>query len=280
MPQLLSAKPVIEKIRAELSQKIFTIQQKRGYPPGLAVVIVGDDPASVIYTRRKGEMAESLGMFHVTMKFPASASPKEVFEELQRLNSDPKIDGILIQRPLPRQFNEREVLLWVDPKKDVDAFHPQNVGNLILGLPCFLPCTPAGIMELLKFYNISIAGKVACVVGRSSIVGKPMHALLLQHDATVLQCHSRTPDIRKFTTQADLLVVAAGKPHLIHKEHIKPGAVVIDVGIHRNAEGKIVGDVAFDHVAPITSAITPVPGGVGPMTILTLMQNTCAAATS
>ncbi len=243
------------------------------------MILVGDDPASTIYTTRKGRQAEACGMMHRTLKFPASVEPKVVRDAIQQLCDDPTIDGILVQRPLPKSFIESEVVHWISPAKDVDAFHPENVGALQLGLPCFAPCTPAGVMSLLKHYSIDVAGKLACVIGRSSIVGKPMSALLLAADATVIQCHSRTQNLAALTRQADLVIVAAGKPQLIGAEHIKPGAVVVDVGIHRDpTSGKVFGDVRFDEVAPITSAITPVPGGVGPMTIHQLLENTCQAA--
>jgi methylenetetrahydrofolate dehydrogenase (NADP+)/methenyltetrahydrofolate cyclohydrolase len=254
------------------------VLRRAGRPPKLSVVLVGQDPASVIYTTKKGEAAAQAGMAHETITFPASATPAEVKSAVDRLNRDDSVDGILIQRPLPKSFREEEVLYWVSPEKDVDAFHPENLGRMVLGLPCFRPCTPAGVMEILKFNQIDPAGKLACVVGRSSIVGKPMAALLLQANATVIQAHSRTPDLASLTRQADLLVVAAGKAALIGAEHVKPGSVVIDVGIHRTSEGKVVGDVRFDEVAAKVSAITPVPGGVGPTTIALLLQNTVLAA--
>lgn len=274
----LLAKPVAEKILDEVQRRTTTFMQKCRRAPKLAVVLVGEDPASVIYTRKKGEAAVANGMQHETIRLPATSTPAEVKSVVDGLNQDPKIDGILIQRPLPRGFIEEEVLYWVSPDKDVDAFHPENAGRLFLGLPCFQPCTPAGIMALLQYYEISVAGKLACVIGRSSIVGKPMESLLLQADATVIHCHSKTPHLRDMSRQADILVAAAGKIGLFDRSYVREGAVVIDVGIHRNAEGKVVGDVLFDDVAPIASAITPVPGGVGPMTIAILLQNTIRAA--
>jgi methylenetetrahydrofolate dehydrogenase (NADP+)/methenyltetrahydrofolate cyclohydrolase len=188
------------------------------------------------------------------------------------------VDGILIQRPLHKCFKESEVLYWITPSKDVDAFHPIHAGELFLGLPTFQPCTPAGIMELLTYYKIPIRGQVACVIGRSSIVGKPMAALLLQADATVIQCHRKTSDLKALTRQAGILIVAAGRPGLIDSTFVRPGSVVVDVGIHRTNDGKIIGDVNFESVAPIASALTPVPGGVGPMTLSILMRNTIQAA--
>jgi methylenetetrahydrofolate dehydrogenase (NADP+)/methenyltetrahydrofolate cyclohydrolase len=242
------------------------------------VVLVGEDPASVIYTRRKGEAAAKVGMEHDTIKLPVTATPQEVKAVIDRLNADRAVDGILIQRPLPKGFKEEEVLYWVAPEKDVDAFHPIDTGRLVLGLPAFAPCTPAGVMELLKHYQINPSGKIACIIGRSSIVGKPMAALLLQANATVLQCHSKTPDLAAMSRQADIVVAAIGKAEAIRAEHIREGAVVIDVGINRLESGKIVGDVAYEEVCKKASAITPVPGGVGPMTIAILLQNTVWAA--
>jgi len=278
MPTLISAKPVVEQLRISTQKRASEFLKKYGRSPKLAVVLVGEDPASVIYTRKKGETAISMGMEHVSMTFPHTATPIEVKAAIDRLNQDPGVDGILIQRPLPKTFKEEEVLYWVAPEKDVDAFHPENTGRLALGLPCFKPCTPAGVMELLKHYGINPAGKLACVIGRSSIVGKPMAALLLQADATVLHCHSKTPNLKGIALQADIVVVAAGKPGLIDATYIKEGAVVIDVGIHRTDAGKVIGDVVFDQVAARASAITPVPGGVGPMTIAVLLENTVWAA--
>jgi methylenetetrahydrofolate dehydrogenase (NADP+)/methenyltetrahydrofolate cyclohydrolase len=277
-PTLLAAKPVLERKKAELLARVDAVKKKRGTPPGLSVVLVGEDPASQVYVRNKGLRAQEHGMKSDTHVLPASATPNEVRALVEKLNRDPKVDGILIQRPLPKTFIEEEVAYWVTPSKDVDAFHPENVGRLVLGLPCFAPCTPAGVMTLLQHYGIPVRGKTACVVGRSSIVGKPMASLLLQADATVLQAHSRTQDLPQVTRQADILVVAAGKKGLLGREHVKPGAVVVDVGMHRDPDGKLMGDVRFDEVAPHASAITPVPGGVGPMTILTLLENTVLSA--
>lgn len=278
MMKLLLAKPVAESIQNQLRERVARFKQKHGRTPKLTVILVGEDPASVIYTRKKGETAVALGMEHETISLPKASKPEQVKETVARLNLDPKVDGILIQRPLPKDFKEDDVLYWVSPEKDVDAFHPENTGKLVLGLPCLQPCTPAGIMALLKYYQINPAGKTACVIGRSSIVGKPMASLLLKADATVIQCHSRTSDLKSLSRQAEILVVAAGKPGLIDGSYVREGAVVIDVGVHRNAEGKVVGDVQFENVAPRASAITPVPGGVGPMTISILMENTVTAA--
>lgn len=277
MIQIL-AKPVVEKVQNHVQARVTAFLERTGRKPKLAVVLVGEDPGSVIYTRRKGEAAIKVGMDHVTLAFPSTATPQEVKAAVSKLNQDASVDGILIQRPLPSSFKENEVLYWVAPEKDVDAFHPSTTGKLVLGLPAFAPCTPAGIMELLSHYGIDPAGKLACVIGRSSIVGKPMGALLLQRDATLLHCHSRTSDLAAISTQADIVVAAIGKPEFIRENHIRKGAVVIDVGINRLSSGKIVGDVAYEEVAKKASAITPVPGGVGPMTIAMLLQNTVWAA--
>jgi len=279
-PVALAAKPVVEETRKELAGRVATFKKRHGRAPGLAVVLVGDNPASVIYTSRKSALAKELGLLAETLMFDGAASAQEVQRAIHTLNGRGDIDGILLQRPLPADFVEAEAIQWISPEKDVDAFHPMHVGALALGLPCFVPCTPLGILRLLKHYQISLRGKLACVVGRSSLVGKPMAALLLREDATVIHCHSKTRDLPTLTRQADILIVAAGSQGLIHPEHIKEGAVVVDVGIHRTVEGKITGDV--DQVEVLAkarvSAITPVPGGVGPMTILTLMSNTIEAA--
>lgn len=282
-PTLLLAKPVAESIRARVKDRVSAFKQKTGRAPKLSVVLVGEDPASVIYTTRKGEAAHAVGMEHETINFPGTATPAEVHAAVRRLNADPRVDGILIQRPsggLPKSFKEEEVLYWVAPEKDVDAFHPENLGRLALGLPTFAPCTPAGVMEILRHYGISVAGKLACVIGRSSIVGKPMSMLLLQENATVLQTHSRTPDLRAIAKQADIVIAAIGKPEFIDSSYLKEGAVVVDVGINRKSDGKVVGDANFEDCKKKASAITPVPGGVGPMTIALLLQNTVLAAES
>lgn len=274
----LIAKPVVEKLHEEIRERVRAFTARTGRAPRLSVVLVGEDPASVIYTRRKGEAAVKVGMEHETIRLPATARPDEVRGVVHRLNGSPEVDGILVQRPLPAGFQEEEVLYWVTPEKDVDAFHPANAGRLLLGLPCFQPCTPAGIMEILRHYGIDPSGKIACVIGRSSIVGKPMAALLLQANATVLHCHSRTPRLPELSRQADLVIAAIGKPRIIGPGHIRDGATVIDVGMNRLDSGKLVGDVDFEAVQSKAAAITPVPGGVGPMTIAVLLKNTVWAA--
>ena len=277
---VIAAKPVVETINENLKKRVEQFRKDHKRVPRLAVILVGNDPASTIYTRKKGESALAVGMEHETIQLPASASQSEVKAVVDGLNANPNVDGILIQRPLPKVFKEEETVYWVSPEKDVDAFHPINTGRLSLGLPCLKPCTPSGVMELLAHYKIDPAGKLACVIGRSSIVGKPMAALLLHANATVLQCHSKTPNLSQVCAQAEILIVAAGKPGLVDASYVRTGAVVIDVGIHRNTEGKIVGDVVYDEVAKKASAITPVPGGVGPMTIAMLLSNTLQAAES
>lgn len=274
----LKAKLVNEKLRNSIARRVQKFKDLSGRSPKLSVILVGEDPASVVYTNKKGESAQKLGMEHETFRFPTTTSPEEVYKKVEELNHDPHVDGILIQRPLPSSYIEDEVVYWIDPKKDVDAFHPENTGRLVLGLECFKPCTPAGVMELLKHYDISPAGKLACVIGRSPIVGKPMHALLLQANATVVHCHSRTKNLKELTRQADIVVAAAGRPKLFGADYFKDGAVVVDVGIHRMENGKLCGDVDPEGLDQKLSALTPVPGGVGPMTITILLENTVASA--
>jgi methylenetetrahydrofolate dehydrogenase (NADP+)/methenyltetrahydrofolate cyclohydrolase len=277
-PLLLAAKPVADTIKKTVSTRVEAFKKNYGRAPKLSVVLVGDNPASVIYTSRKGEAAVAVGIEHETIKFPATATPAEVHATIARLNQDPSIDGILIQRPLPASFREDELLYWVSPAKDVDAFHPENVGRLSLGLPCLQPCTPTGVMAIFKHYQIQLAGKIACVIGRSAIVGKPMATMLLQANATVLQTHSKTPDLPGVCRQADIVVAAIGLGEMIDASYLKPGAVVIDVGMNRLDSGKLVGDCNFASCSTVASAITPVPGGVGPMTIAILLLNTVLAA--
>jgi methylenetetrahydrofolate dehydrogenase (NADP+)/methenyltetrahydrofolate cyclohydrolase len=277
-PLLLAAKPVAAHLREDTAARVQQLKARHGRVPKLSVVLVGEDPASVIYTSKKGEAALAAGMEHETIRLPAASSPESVQTTIDRLNRDPHVDGILLQRPLPKGFVEEKVVYWVAPEKDVDAFHPENAGRMFLGLPSFQPCTPAGVMAILAHYRQGVAGKVACVVGRSSIVGKPMAAMLLAADASVIHCHSKTPDLARLTRQAQILVVAAGKRELVGADHVADGAVVVDVGMHRKEDGKLCGDVRFDEVSKKCSAITPVPGGVGPMTIAVLLQNTVRAA--
>jgi methylenetetrahydrofolate dehydrogenase (NADP+)/methenyltetrahydrofolate cyclohydrolase len=274
----LEAKPYREKRIGELKLEVADCVRRIGRPPGLRVVIVGDNPASKLYVANKEELAAEIGMNAATISFPATASSDEVHAAVEKLNHDPAIDGILIQRPLPKSFREEDVLLWVSPEKDVDAFHPETVGRMVLGLGGFAPCTPAGCLRLLDHYGLSVEGKLACVVGRSNIVGKPLAQLLLARNATVLHCHSRTKDLASITRQADFLFVAVGVPHLIKPEHVKPGAYVVDVGIAKDANGKTVGDVEYESVSKVAAGVSPVPGGIGPMTILGLLENTLESA--
>ena len=274
----IDGKAISAEIRAELKEKTEAFAAARGYRPGLAVIIVGEDPASQVYVRNKKRACEEVGFYSRGYELPASTSQKELLALIDTLNADPAIHGILVQLPLPKHLDESEVLLRIDPKKDVDAFHPYNVGKIMIGDYRFLPCTPAGVMALLERTGIEIAGKKCVVVGRSNIVGKPMAMLLLHANGTVTVCHSRTKELSSVTREADILVVAIGRADFITADMVKPGAVVIDVGMNRRADGKLTGDVDFAAVEPIASAITPVPGGVGPMTITMLLQNTLTAA--
>jgi methylenetetrahydrofolate dehydrogenase (NADP+)/methenyltetrahydrofolate cyclohydrolase len=278
MAQIIDGKAIAADIRQELAAKASAYEKKTGQKPCLAVIIVGDDPASQVYVRNKQKACEEIGFKSIVLRHPADEFEDNLINAIEGLNNNPEIHGILVQLPLPKHINEEKIISVINPKKDVDAFHPINVGKIMIGNYNFLPCTPAGVMELLKRSNIEVAGKDCVVVGRSNIVGKPMSMLLLQANGTVTTCHSRTKDLKEVCKRADILVTAIGKPKFITADYIKPGAVVIDVGINRNENGKLCGDVDFEAVEPIASAITPVPGGVGPMTIAMLMQNTLTAA--
>lgn len=247
---------------------------KNGRTPGLAVVIAGDDPASRKYVNNKNRACKEIGMISREYALPADVSEDELLALVHKLNHDDEIDGILVQLPLPAGINERRIIEAISPDKDVDAFHPENVGRIMIGGGTFLPCTPAGIMELIKLTGIDVCGKECVVVGRSNIVGKPMSMLLLAANGTVTVCHSKTENLAEVTKRADILVVAVGRANMITADMVKPGAVVIDVGMNRLESGKFVGDVEFDSVSEVAGAITPVPGGVGPMTIAMLMRNT------
>ncbi len=278
MAKLIDGKLIAAQIRAELKKETEDLIAQTGVTPQLAVVLVGEDPASQVYVRNKGRACEEIGFRATQITLPATTSQEELDALIDRLNADSAVHGILVQLPLPKGLSEERVLLRISPEKDVDAFHPYNVGCLVAGKPTFLPCTPAGVMELLVRSGISVEGKHCVVVGRSNIVGKPMAHLLMQANGTVTVCHSRTKDLAEQTRQADILVAAIGKADFITADMVKPGAVVMDVGINRNTEGKLTGDVEFASVEPIASYITPVPGGVGPMTIAMLMKNTLTAA--
>jgi methylenetetrahydrofolate dehydrogenase (NADP+)/methenyltetrahydrofolate cyclohydrolase len=274
----LDGKAISAQIREEIKAETAAFVAENGYAPGLAVVIVGEDPASQVYVRNKKKGCEEVGFYSEVYTLPESTTQAELNSLVDRLNGDEKIHGILVQLPLPRHLDEHEVLLRIDPDKDVDAFHPYNVGKIMIGDYDFLPCTPAGVMAILERSGIDPAGKSCVVVGRSNIVGKPMAMLLLHANGTVTVCHSRTKNLSEVTREADILVVAIGKADFVGADMVKPGAVVIDVGMNRRADGKLTGDVDFAAVEPIASAITPVPGGVGPMTITMLLKNTLTAA--
>ena len=279
MPNIIDGKAISATIRGEIAEKVKQLKAQKGIVPGLAVIIVGEDPASKVYVRNKHRACEEVGFASFGYELPAETTEEELLALVNKLNCDDAVHGILVQLPLPKHLDEEKILLAIDPRKDVDAFHPYNVGKIMIGNYDFLPCTPAGVMELLRRSNIEIAGKECVVVGRSNIVGKPQAMLLLQANGTVTIAHSRTKDLREVCRRADILVAAVGKPEFFDASYVKEGAVVIDVGINRRADGKLCGDVNYEDVAPHTSYITPVPGGVGPMTIAMLMQNTLTAAT-
>ncbi|RBR29559.1 bifunctional methylenetetrahydrofolate dehydrogenase/methenyltetrahydrofolate cyclohydrolase [Enterococcus cecorum] len=274
---LLNGKELAQKLQQEMTQEVTELKEK-GLQPGLAVILVGEDPASQVYVRNKERAANNIGMYSLVYRLPETTSEADLIAKIEELNHDDKVHGILVQLPLPKHINEDLVLDTIDPAKDVDGFHPMNLGNLFAGKPTMIPCTPAGIMELIKLSGIDLAGKNAVIIGRSNIVGKPMAHLLLQANATVTICHSKTKDLPKVAKQADVLVVAIGRANFVTADFVKEGAVVIDVGINRDENNKLTGDVKFDEVAPLTSFITPVPGGVGPMTITMLMRQTIDAA--
>ncbi len=272
----IDGKAMALAIREEIAAKVAGLKA-RGVTPGLAVILVGDDPASEIYVRNKGIACEKAGMHSETIRLPQETTQRQLEAEIDRLNRDPAIDGILVQLPLPRHLDERAALSAILPEKDVDGFHPVNAGRLLAGEPTVVPCTPKGAMRLIRSTGVETDGKEAVVVGRSNIVGKPMALLLLQAGCTVTVCHSRTRDLGAVTRRADILVSAVGKAGVIRGDMVKPGAVVIDVGINR-VEGKVTGDAAFDEVSEVAGWLTPVPGGVGPMTIAMLLENTLEAA--
>jgi len=277
MATILSGKTVSARIKENLKIEIENLK-KSGTTPGLAVIIVGEDPASKVYVGRKEAMCQELGMHSEKFALPEETTQEELVALVEKLNNDKNIHGILVQLPLPKHLDEKVVINTIRPEKDVDAFHPVNVGKIMIGDYDFVPCTPAGIMELIAESNVEIEGKNCVVIGRSNIVGKPMSMLLLHKNGTVTTCHSRTKDLKEVTKQADILVAAVGRANFVTSDMVKPGAVVIDVGMNRLDDGKLVGDVAFDEVEKVAGAITPVPGGVGPMTIAMLMQNTLTAA--
>ena len=280
MANIIDGKAISAQIRSEIKEKTAKFAQDNGFKPGLAVIIVGSDPASQVYVRNKRRACDEVGFYSEAYELPEETTQEELIALVDKLNADPKIHGILCQLPLPRHLDENEVILRISPAKDVDAFHPYNVGKIMIGDYDFLPCTPAGVMALLERSGIEISGKECVVVGRSNIVGKPQAMLLLHAHGTVTVCHSRTKNLAEVCRRADILVAAIGKADFFKADMVKDGAVVIDVGMNRRADGKLTGDVDFESVAPKASYITPVPGGVGPMTITMLMQNTLTAAKS
>ncbi len=277
MAAIIDGKAVSAKLRQEMKGEVAALQAK-GIAPGLAVVLVGEDPASQVYVRNKIRACEELGIRSQDHRLPADTTQERLLELIGELNNDPAVHGILVQLPLPKQISDQAVIAAIDPKKDVDAFHPQNVGKIVQGNYDFLPCTPAGVMALLRSTGVPVAGKECVVIGRSNIVGKPMALLMLHEHATVTICHSRTRDLAEVCRRADILIVAIGKAKFVTAGMVKEGAVVIDVGMDRDENGKLCGDVDFAGVEPKAGYITPVPGGVGPMTITMLMQNTITAA--
>jgi len=278
MAQIMDGKLVAAKIKADITLEVAGMKKNLGKVPGFAVVIVGDDPASKTYVKNKKKDCEDVGIYYEEHALPESTTEAELLSLIKNLNERENIHGILTQLPLPKTLNENTVIENICQSKDVDAFHPQNVGRIMIGKYDLQPCTPAGVMELLRYYNIEISGKECVVVGRSNIVGKPQAMMLLHADATVTLCHSRTKDLAGVTRRADILIAAVGQRNIITADMVKDGAVVIDVGMNKKDDGKLCGDVNFDEVAKKASYITPVPGGVGPMTRAVLMKNTLAAA--
>lgn len=277
MAKIIDGKVISAAVKESVAKEVELLKSQ-GYLPGLAVIIVGEDPASKVYVSNKEKACEQIGMKSVKYALPENTTNEELLALIDKLNHDETINGILCQLPLPRHLDEKAVIDAIDPVKDVDAFHPVNVGKIMTGDYDFLPCTPAGIMEMLAYENIDIEGKTCVVIGRSNIVGKPMSMLLLHKNGTVTICHSRTKNLKEVCASADILVAAVGKANFVTADMVKEGAVVIDVGINRLENGKLCGDVNFAEVEPKASYITPVPGGVGPMTIATLMKNTLTAA--
>jgi len=275
--QIIDGLALAKEIRLEIKKEVDKLQQK-GVVPGLAVVLVGDDPASHAYVKMKAKACKEVGFYSIVHEMPVSVSQEKIIETIRMMNTNSNIDGILVQLPLPKQIQTEKILEVIDPKKDVDGFHPYNTGRLVSKLDSFVPCTPLGVMRMFKHYGIDLRGKDVVVVGASRIVGKPMGALLLNADATVTTCHIHTKDLKSHTQNADIVIVGVGKPNLITADMIKKGAIVIDIGINKLDDGKIVGDVDFEGVGKKCSYITPVPGGVGPMTIAMLLENTLNAA--
>ncbi|MBE6584157.1 MAG: bifunctional methylenetetrahydrofolate dehydrogenase/methenyltetrahydrofolate cyclohydrolase FolD [Ruminococcaceae bacterium] len=278
MARIIDGKAISKAVRLEIADDVAAFKEKHGIAPGLAVIIVGSDPASQVYVRNKKRACEEVGFYSESYELSEDTTQEQLIALIDKLNSDEKIHGILVQLPLPKHLNETEILLKIRPEKDVDAFHPYNVGKIMIGDYDLLPCTPAGVMVLLERSGVEVKGKRCVVIGRSNIVGKPMAMLLLHAHGTVTVCHSRTQNLSEICRQADILVASIGKPEFVSGDMVKEGAVVVDVGINRLDNGKLVGDVNFAEVEPKASFITPVPGGVGPMTITMLLKNTLTAA--
>ena len=274
---LIDGKELAKQKRLQIKSRVERLE-KAGKVPGLTVILVGDDPASAIYVNLKAKACKAIGIHSEVIRLPSSITEEQLLDHVKRCNDDPQVDGILVQLPLPEHINEDTVIDTIHPDKDVDGFHPINVGKLTIGKQGFIPCTPFGVMEMFRAYRIPLEGKHAVVIGRSNIVGKPMSLLLQRENATVTMCHSRTKDLKMIAKQADIVVAAIGRPEFVTVDYIKPDSVVIDVGMNRLQSGKLVGDVAFDEVNKIAAYITPVPGGVGPMTITMLLHNTVWSA--
>ena len=277
MGKLIDGKKLAALMQEQMKEEVSLLKEE-GLTPGLVVLLVGENQASQVYVRNKDLAAERIGIRSTVERYPESITEEELLAEINRYNNDPLFHGILVQLPLPAHIDENKVLLAIDPKKDVDGFHPLNLGALFAGNPGMIPCTPFGIIKMFEYYGIDLEGKNAVVIGRSNIVGKPMAHLLLQKNATVTIAHSKTKELAALCRQADILVVAIGRGHFVTKDFVKEGAVVVDVGMNRSAAGKLIGDVKFDEVAPLASYITPVPGGVGPMPITMLMYQTIESA--
>ncbi len=278
MAEIIDGKYVSSVMRDSLKDKVASFKAETGKSVGLAVILVGNNPASAVYVRNKHRACEQVGIDSYQIEMPEDTTEEELLSKIDELNSDDKVNGILVQLPLPRHISEEKVIERISPLKDVDAFHPSNVGRIMIGNYTFLPCTPAGIIALLDYSKVEIAGKRCVVIGRSNIVGKPMSLLLTERNGTVTLCHSKTQSLKEITLGADIIVVAIGRPYFLTADMVKEGAVVIDVGINRLDDGKLVGDVCFDEVKDKASMITPVPGGVGPMTITMLLYNALSAA--
>lgn len=279
MMQLIDGKALANKIHTQIASKVSKLKEEKNIIPGLAVILVGDNPASHAYVKMKAKACKEVGFYSIVHEMPSTITQEEILATINMMNQNPHIDGILVQLPLPKHIDTNQILEVINPHKDVDGFHPYNVGRLVSGLDSFVACTPLGVMKMFEEYNIDLKGKDVCVVGASNIVGKPMANLLINANATVTVTHIFTKDLASHTRKADIVIVGTGVPKLIKKDMIKDGAIVIDIGINKLEDGSIVGDVDFTEVAPLCSYITPVPGGVGPMTIAMLLSNTLDAAT-